>query len=102
MLPSRCSPDFQWDPTVAEAKCQCLTNRGNVDTFTIMGGRNKLVVGIFCLADIFGSGKLITVSLGMKYIDSLLNCYLTYKIIIFRLLETRYELTQSLSPSFHM
>lgn len=64
------------------------------------GGRNKLVISIFCLVDIFGSGKLMTVSLGMKYIDSLLKCYLIYKIIIFRLLETRRDLTQCLSPSF--
>ena len=48
MLLSRCS-DFQWDPTVAEAKCQCLTDRSSVNTFTIMGGRNKLVISIFVL-----------------------------------------------------
>lgn len=100
MLPSRCS-DFQWDPTFAEAKCQCLTDRSSVNTFTVMGGRNKLLISMFCLADIFGSGNLITMFLGMKYIHNSLKCYLIYKIIIFRLLETSHELTQFLFPIFH-
>lgn len=61
-----------------------------MDVFIIIGRRNKLVISMFWFLDIFGSGKLIILFLGMKYIDSLLKCYLSYKIVVLSLIEFRY------------